>query len=157
MKNRAAAALDQNPRKNCCFAVRNAEKVGGLRGVSRLLSTLLKSGSNLSPQPPHRSLCLKIHGGNAVALLRPHFLNFTNPFHVMCFIIIFSRPKTPRGKIVIPLGQTISRPERDERTVLQAHADAAAADPIIRQLGAIIKCRFPALQVLNTVDSNLHA
>jgi hypothetical protein len=49
------------PRKNCCFAVRNAEKVGGLTGVSRLLSTLLKSGSNLSPQlPPHRSLCLKM-------------------------------------------------------------------------------------------------
>ena len=49
-----------------------------------LLSTLLKSGSNLSPQlPPHRSLCLKMP---LTFLLRPHFLNFTNPFHVMCFM-----------------------------------------------------------------------
>ena len=97
------------------------------------------------------------NSGPSSGSIRNFFSIFFNRLEVSQ--VFFQSAARPIGhkKNVCVIGQTISRPERDERTVLQAHADAAAAHPIIGQLGAIIKCRFPALQVLNTVDSNLHA
>ena len=73
----SASTTRGSARKTSCFAVRNAEKVGGLRGVSKPSNVLDIAEIRFKPQtqlPPHKpqlvSLCRRLLPPHATSLSR---------------------------------------------------------------------------------------